>query len=89
MSKNYKIMVDVVLNHGSRKSKWFKNFLNNKGEGKNFYFYLNKILMFLMLSEQDLINYYKRFLQKMVLNMYGVLLVLTKLILIIETLKFF
>ena len=35
-------MVDVVLNHGSRKSKWFKNFLNNKGEGKNFYLNFDK-----------------------------------------------
>ena len=43
MSADYKIMVDVVLNHGSRKSKWFKNFLNNKGEGKNFYLILIKI----------------------------------------------
>ena len=42
LSKNYKIMADVVLNHGSRKSKWFNNFLNSKGEGKDFYFYLNK-----------------------------------------------
>ena len=35
-------MVDVVLNHGSKKSKWFKNFLNNKGEGKKFLFKLDK-----------------------------------------------
>ena len=42
MSANYKIMVDVVLNHGSKKSKWFKNFLNNKGEGKNFYLSFDK-----------------------------------------------
>ena len=42
LSKNYKVMVDIVLNHGSRKSKWFKNFINDEGEGKNFYFYLNK-----------------------------------------------
>ncbi|MBV69389.1 MAG: alpha-amylase [Pelagibacterales bacterium] len=42
MSADYKIMVDVVLNHGSKKSKWFKNFLNNKGEGKNFYLNFDK-----------------------------------------------
>ncbi len=42
ISKNYKVMIDVVLNHGSKKSKWFKNFLINSGEGKNFYYSLNK-----------------------------------------------
>ena len=42
LSDNYKVMVDVVLNHGSTKSKWFKNFQRNKGEGKDFYFYINK-----------------------------------------------
>ena len=38
LSKNYKIMADVVLNHGSRKSKWFKNFINDKGRAKIFIF---------------------------------------------------
>ena len=42
ISADYKVMVDVVLNHGSRKSKWFKNFLNNKGEGKNFFLSFDK-----------------------------------------------
>ncbi len=42
LSKNYKIMVDLVLNHGSRESKWFKNFINDKGEGKDFYLYLDE-----------------------------------------------
>ena len=59
-------MVDVVLNHGSRKSKWFKNFLNNKGEGKNFYLNFDKNINVSNVIGQDLINYYKRFLQKMV-----------------------
>ena len=36
LSKNYKIMVDIVINHGSRDSKWFRNFLKNKGEGFSF-----------------------------------------------------
>ena len=35
-------MIDIVLNHGSRKSKWFNNFKRNKGLGYNFYFSLNK-----------------------------------------------
>ena len=42
ISRDYKIMVDIVLNHGSRDSKWFRNFIKNKGEGKDFYLYLDK-----------------------------------------------
>ena len=42
LSKNYKIMSDVVLNHASSKSKWFKNFLKEKGEGKDFFLYVDK-----------------------------------------------
>ena len=42
LSTNYKVMVDVVLNHGSRESKWFQNFFKNKGEGKEFLFNINK-----------------------------------------------
>ena len=37
-------MVDIVLNHGSIKSKWFTNFLNNEGVGKDFYLSLNNNL---------------------------------------------
>ena len=37
LSNNYKIMSDIVLNHASSKSKWFKNFLDNHGEGKDFF----------------------------------------------------
>ena len=42
LSKNYKIMSDIVLNHASSKSKWFKNFLKEKGEGKDFFLYVDK-----------------------------------------------
>ena len=42
ISKNFKIMSDVVLNHASSESKWFKNFLKNKGEGKDFFLSSNK-----------------------------------------------
>ena len=35
ISKKFSIMGDVVLNHGSSKSKWFKNFLNGSGPGQS------------------------------------------------------
>ncbi|GIS23524.1 MAG: hypothetical protein CM15mP124_0040 [Alphaproteobacteria bacterium] len=35
-------MSDIVLNHASSQSKWFHNFLNNKGEGKDFFLQYNK-----------------------------------------------
>ena len=68
-------MVDIVLNHGSRKSKWFKNFQIIKEKAKIFIFSLNKKYNLLMLLEQDLINFYKKLILKMVLNIYGVRLV--------------
>ncbi len=42
ISNDYKIMSDIVLNHASAQSKWFHNFLNNKGEGKDFFLQYNK-----------------------------------------------
>ena len=31
-------MADLVVNHGSSKSKWFENFLKQSGKGKDFFF---------------------------------------------------
>ena len=42
ISENYNIMTDIILNHASSESKWFKNFLKNKGEGKDFFLSLDK-----------------------------------------------
>ena len=42
ISKSYKIMSDVVLNHASSESIWFKNFLKGKGKGKNYFLHYNK-----------------------------------------------
>ena len=39
ISKHFGVMADVVLNHGSSKSKWFKNFI--KGDGKGYDYFLN------------------------------------------------
>ena len=37
ISKNKNIMIDIVLNHASRNSKWFANFLNGSGQGHDFF----------------------------------------------------
>ena len=42
ISKNFRIMSDVILNHASSKSKWFNNFLKNNGVGKDFFLSLDK-----------------------------------------------
>ncbi len=42
ISKSYTIMSDIVLNHASSKSVWFKNFLKGKGKGKDFFLYYDK-----------------------------------------------
>ena len=37
ISKNKNIMIDIVLNHASRSSKWFANFLKGSGQGHDFF----------------------------------------------------
>ena len=37
ISKNKNIMIDIVLNHASRNSKWFTNFLKGSGQGHDFF----------------------------------------------------
>ena len=49
-------MSDVVLNHASSKSIWFKNFLKIKEKEKIFFYNMIKILILKMLLELDLIN---------------------------------
>ena len=56
ISKSYKIMSDVVLNHASSKSIWFKNFLKIKEKEKIIFYTMIKILILKMLLELDLIN---------------------------------
>ena len=41
INTNYKIMADLVVNHGSSKSKWFENFLKQSGKGKDFFLTVN------------------------------------------------
>ena len=41
ISKNFRIMADVILNHASSESKWFKNFLKNNGQGKDYFLSLD------------------------------------------------
>lgn len=42
LSANYKIMGDLVINHCSSQSDWFKQFLNNQSPGKSFFHYFKK-----------------------------------------------
>ena len=37
ISKNKNIMIDIVLNHASKSSKWFANFLKGSGQGHDFF----------------------------------------------------
>ncbi len=37
ISKKFSVMGDVVLNHGSSKSKWFENFLSGSGPGSQYF----------------------------------------------------
>ena len=42
LSKDTNIMADIVINHASSKSTWFKNFLKNKDPGKDYFFSVDK-----------------------------------------------
>ena len=37
ISKEFGVMADVVINHGSSKSKWFENFIKGEGKGHNYF----------------------------------------------------
>ncbi|MFW1677376.1 sugar phosphorylase [Pontibacter sp. JAM-7] len=38
IASHYRLMADLVINHGSSDSEWFRNFLQNKSPGRDFYF---------------------------------------------------
>ena len=37
ISKNFGVMADVVINHGSSEGLWFKNFIKGKGKGSDYF----------------------------------------------------
>ena len=37
ISKDFGVMADVVINHGSSKGKWFNNFIKGKGKGHDYF----------------------------------------------------
>ena len=37
ISQTFQVMSDVVINHGSSKSKWFNNFKNGEGKGCDYF----------------------------------------------------
>ncbi len=38
IASEYRLMADLVINHGSSKSKWFQQFLSNESPGKDYYY---------------------------------------------------
>lgn len=38
IAADYRLMADLVINHGSSKSEWFQQFLNDEAPGKDYYF---------------------------------------------------
>lgn len=38
ISKEYRLMADLVINHCSRKSEWFENFIKGESPGKGYFF---------------------------------------------------
>ncbi len=42
ISEKFSVMSDIVINHGSSKSEWFKNFLCGEGKGSNYFLSFDK-----------------------------------------------
>ena len=38
IAADYRLMADLVINHGSSKSAWFRQFLNDEAPGKDYYY---------------------------------------------------
>lgn len=38
LAEEYRLMSDLVINHGSGESEWFKNFIAGEGEGHDYFF---------------------------------------------------
>jgi sucrose phosphorylase len=42
IAKDYRLMADLVINHGSKQGKWFKNFVAGEGEGHDYFYTADK-----------------------------------------------
>ena len=42
ISKDFRLMSDLVINHISSESEWFENFLNDNGKGKDYFLIVDK-----------------------------------------------
>lgn len=38
IADNYRLMADLVINHGSSNSRWFNNFIKGEGEGSDYFY---------------------------------------------------
>lgn len=38
IANNYRLMADLVINHGSSSSEWFQNFIKGEGKGHDYYY---------------------------------------------------
>jgi len=38
IAKDYRLMADLVINHGSSNSEWFQNFIKGEGKGHDYYY---------------------------------------------------
>lgn len=42
LSQSFRLMVDLVINHGSSSGEWFKHFLAGEGEGHDYFYTVDK-----------------------------------------------
>ncbi len=56
IGKDYKLMADIVINHCSSKSLWFKNFKEDKHPGKDFFFAVDPVQFDISRAKQPRTN---------------------------------
>ena len=79
ISKKYKLMSDVVINHISSRSRWFSNYKNGDDPGKDYFIEANPDDNFEKLLGQEIHHYSLRSELEVAQSMCGVLSAVIKL----------
>ncbi|NJM15348.1 MAG: hypothetical protein HC896_08180 [Bacteroidales bacterium] len=85
---SFDLMMDLVINHVSSKSLWFNQFLNQQGEGKDFFIEVDPAQDLSQVTRPRSSPLLAAYQTKAGENMYGQPLVPIRLILTLPTLQF-
>ena len=88
IAKDRRLMSDLVINHCSSRSAWFDNFIKGEGPGHDFFYTASPDDDLSDVVRLERLIYFVKQTQGKVSNMFGVRLVMTKLILTLEIPKY-